>query len=323
MIAVRAASRLHFGLLSPGDGEPWPDLDGRAALPARRFGGVGLMVEEPSVLMHIEPASFWTAAGPMDERALCFAHEFRNSTPGLAPHAILVDRVPAGHSGLGIGTQLGLAVAKALAVATGHPDWGVLELARRVGRGRRSAIGIHGFEHGGLIVEAGKRGVEPVAPLLAREELPEPWRVLVILPQCGPGLHGAAEQMVFTGMKLAPAVTEALCRLVLLGMLPAIREGDCRVFGEAVYDFNARVGELFAAAQGGRYAHPRCAEVIAFLRVNGVVGVGQSSWGPALFAIVEDADRAEHLAALVRDRYGDSVKTWVTRPAGPASVTTV
>jgi hypothetical protein len=47
MSAVLTGSRLHFGLLSlpSADGRPtaWPDLQGDLTLPARHFGGVGLM----------------------------------------------------------------------------------------------------------------------------------------------------------------------------------------------------------------------------------------------------------------------------------------
>src|SRR5208282_5500231 len=95
----------------------------------------------------------------------------------------------------------------------------------------------------------------------------------------------------------------ALCRLVVLGMLPALVEADLEAFGEAVHDFNARAGETFAAVQGGIYASPRGAEIVAFLRRSGIRGVGQSSWGPALFAVVEDDDRARALAEALRARF--------------------
>src|SRR6185437_1004041 len=79
-----------------------------------------------------------------------------------------------------------------------------------------------------------------------------------------------------------PARTDVLCRLVLLGLLPALVERDADAFGEAVYEFNARVGEAFAPVQGGVYASARIAELVAFVRGQGVRGVGQSSWGPKI-----------------------------------------
>ena len=96
----------------------------------------------------------------------------------------------------------------------------------------------------------------------------------------------------------APATTSAaLSRLVLLGMLPALAERDLAAFGEAAHDFNARVGEVFAGVQGGTYSSPATAGLIGWLRGQGVAGVGQSSWGPGVFAVVGDEDVARHLAA--------------------------
>jgi predicted sugar kinase len=91
--------------------------------------------------------------------------------------------------------------------------------------------------------------------------------------------------------------------LVLLGILPALVEGDANAFGEALYEFNVKVGEAFAPVQGGIYAGPRIAERIAFVRGQAVRGVGQSSWGPTVFAVVADAERALELAAQLRQRF--------------------
>jgi beta-RFAP synthase len=306
MIRVRTASRLHFGLLSlPSAGdERWPNLHGEAVLPARRFGGVGLMVEAPGVEVAVAPAPAWSAEGPLAERALIFARRFAQTLP---PHRLVVEQCAPGHSGLGTGTQLALAVARALAVEAGRPDMDAAELARRVGRGLRSALGIHGFARGGFLVESGKRTDQAIAPLTARVEFPEEWRVVLVLPSEGEGQHGTEEQRVFDLLAerdQALAHADALCRLVLLGMLPALRERDLEAFGEALYDFNARVGEAFAPVQGGTYASAFIGELVAFVRQQGVRGTGQSSWGPTVFAITADAQQARTLADRVRSRFG-------------------
>jgi predicted sugar kinase len=86
-------------------------------------------------------------------------------------------------------------------------------------------------------------------------------------------------------------------------MLPALAEADLEAFGESLYDFNARAGEAFAGVQGGVYSGPRVAECVAFLRGEGVRGVGQSSWGPTVYAVVGDADRAADLLARLSRRF--------------------
>src|SRR5205085_5154101 len=130
--------------------------------------------------------------------------------------------------------------------------------------------------------------------LVAHAAFPENWRVLLILPEGGVGTHGPREREAFATLAAgaqSEAQTDALCRLVLLGMLPALAERNLAAFGEALYDFNRRVGELFRPWQGDVYAHPRTAELVRVLRSErGVRGVGQSSWGPTVFAVTT----AEH-----------------------------
>jgi beta-ribofuranosylaminobenzene 5'-phosphate synthase len=302
MTRVTAPSRLHFGLLSlPAAGpDRWPGLDGAPGPPVRQFGGVGLMVNRPGLAVRVEPAADWAAAGPLADRALAFARRVVDSLPAAErrPFGVTVDYAPAEHTGLGVGTQLGLAVAKAVAVESGHADWAAVELAVRAGRGERSAVGVHGFDRGGLIVEGGKGPGEAVSPLVARLDFPADWVVLLFSP-AGGTWHGGAERQAFAHLT-GPGPAETLCRVVLTGLLPAVASKDFDAFGEAVYELNARAGDAFAAAQGGRYAGPAAAALVARLRGLGVKGVGQSSWGPTVFAVVP-LDAAGEVRAQMPD----------------------
>jgi beta-ribofuranosylaminobenzene 5'-phosphate synthase len=300
MTRVTAPSRLHFGLLNlPAAGpERWPGLDDWPGLPVRHFGGVGLMVSRPGVAVRVEPAADWSGTGPLAERALGFARWVVSTLPAeeRRPFAVTVEHAAAEHTGLGVGTQLGLAVAKAIALETNHSDWSSADLAFRAGRGERSAIGVHGFALGGLIVEGGKLPHEPLSPLVARLPVPADWAVLLFTPPGDAGWHGGRERQAFARLAAvgpAPAETDALCRLVLTGLLPALAAADLDGFGDAVYELNARAGDAFAVAQGGRYAGPAVAAVIARLRAADVRGVGQSSWGPTVFAVVHRDQEAE------------------------------
>ena len=304
MIRVQAPSRLHFGLFSiPGEDRRlgnWPDLDGSLTIPARHFGGVGLMIDRPGIELTVMPAETWTAAGPSADRALGYAQRFCKALHVQQAFEISVHRCAPEHVGLGTGTQLGLAVARGIATATGQPRLTTTDLAWAVGRGRRSAIGIHGFAQGGLLVEGGKPAaneVEPfeLSPLLCLAPFPAAWRIVLILPAGIRGEHGNREVQAFDQLARSardPRQTDAMCRLALLGMLPAIAGNDLEAFGEALYDFNRRAGEWFRPWQGGTYSHPRVAELVAALRRAGVKGCGQSSWGPAVFAVVASDEHA-------------------------------
>jgi beta-ribofuranosylaminobenzene 5'-phosphate synthase len=292
---VTAPSRVHFGLLNlpATDRDRWPGLDGLPGQPVRHFGGVGLMVDRPGLAVRVESAADWSATGPLADRALSFARNVVDTlTPAeRRPFRVMVEHAPAEHTGLGVGTQLGLAVAKAIAVETAQP-WSAAELAVRAGRGERSAVGVYGFDRGGLIVEGGKLPGESLSPLVAHTPFPTNWAVLLFTPAGDGTWHGGVERHAFARLAAgpSPAETEALCRLVLTGLLPALASSDLDGFGEAVYELNARAGDAFAAAQGGRYVAPAVAELVSRLRGLGVKGVGQSSWGPTVFAFVRAAE---------------------------------
>jgi beta-RFAP synthase len=313
MIRVTTPSRLHFGLLNvAADEGPWPDHQGRPALPSRRFGGVGLMVESPGVRLTARAAAEWSADGPLAGRALAFARRIGGqlrAEEGVdfpAQH-LHVEQAAPEHVGLGTGTQLGLAVGRALAEAWGlHVD--APALARLAGRGLRSALGVHGFERGGFLVEAGKRESGALPPLVARVPFPEAWRIVLILPRQLRGAWGGTEVEAFARLAGPPDLgrTDALCRLALLGMLPALLEQDWQAFGEALFDYNARAGEAFAPVQGGIYSHALVADVVTFIRGQGIAGAGQSSWGPAVFAVLPDQERALALASRLREHLRQS-----------------
>jgi beta-RFAP synthase len=318
MITVQAASRLHFGLLSFPYGPNWPDHLGQMILPARRFGGVGLMVQSPGIALQIRPAKSWSAQGPLAERTLAFArhfvcllgiadHKFSDTLRGLMspPQEIIVERSAPEHAGLGTGTQLGLAVARGLSEAWRLPVEAV-DLCLRAGRGGRSALGFHGSYHGGFLVEAGQTIHSRISPLVTRLLFPEAWRIVLVIPPWGVGRHGFEETEAFRQL-LAEGIPleqiECLCRLILLGLLPALVEVDFKSFGEALFAYNSLAGEAFAKFQGGTYASPRITELVQFIRSQGIAGAGQSSWGPTVFAVTEDQSQATDLARRVRETF--------------------
>ncbi len=63
------------------------------------------------------------------------------------------------------------------------------------------------------------------------------------------------------------------------------------------------VGDHFASAQGGRFASARVAAALARLEAEGVTCVGQSSWGPTGFAVVESEAVAAQAVALLEKEF--------------------
>src|SRR5262249_56859033 len=127
------------------------------------------------VVVRGRAAGWGEVEGMLASRAQVFALRFTASLPEAdrRPFQVLVERCPAEHTGLGVGTQLGLAVARALAEETGLGGLSAVELATRGGRGERSAIGGHGFDRGGLIVEPGEVPGEAISPLFTPGAVPD------------------------------------------------------------------------------------------------------------------------------------------------------
>lgn len=289
-VRVRTPARLHFGLFGWG-----PHT-------ARQFGGVGLMVDEPGLEVLVEPSRHWGASGPLAPRALAIARgvaeRLRDDGREAGPVRITTLRAPEAHRGLGVGTQLSLAVARVLTELAGTHDVPVTDLARMTSRGRRSGIGIHGFAHGGLIVDGGRGTSLDVPTLLFHQACPRDWHVLIVVPESEPGLHGPDEIGAFESLPpLCPESSGRICRLVLLGLLPAVIENDLDAFGRALSEIQEVVGSAFAPVQGGRFANPHSGALVARMRALGLTGVGQSSWGPTLYGL---SDRDERHREAIR-----------------------
>jgi beta-RFAP synthase len=295
-LRITAPSRLHFGLL-------------RLAQPAgRSYGGLGMMIDRPRVVVELSPAERWSASGPSAQQAQQFARRaFAScSAPPIRAVRIEVIEAPDPHTGLGSGTQLALAVAAGVRELCQAPARTIDELAASVDRGGRSAVGSHGFELGGLLWERGRLPHQTLGELQSRVEVPAAWRaVLATFPQLE-GLSGEMESRAFERLPPVPtAITQRLARLAEEQILPTAENDDFDAFATAVYEYGHLAGSCFATVQGGPFASPRIAAAVQRLRAMGVSGVGQSSWGPTIYAFapheetaLELIDRLESLEEL-------------------------
>jgi beta-RFAP synthase len=215
---------------------------------------------------------------------------------------VFVHRALPPHAGLGSGTQLALAVARALATLN-DIEADATELAHAVGRGERSAIGTWTFAGGGLVVEGGRRqGVRAGGPLLARLPFSPSWRCVLAVPDATRGIHGADETAAFAKLPPPPARdAERVAHLVLMSLLPALVESDLQTFGRALSEIQIITGRWFAPVQGATFAPGPSEELVRRMAEWGACGVGQSSWGPAVYGIVDGPDAAVELADRVRE----------------------
>ena len=313
-IDVKTPARLHLGMLSFGV----PGI--------RAYGGVGVMIDRPGVHLRMTRAmpaagDRFSATGPLADRAAAFARSCVEAwrLGDDAACTIEVVHVPDSHAGLGSGTQLGLAVAAGMrqlfrptAIQAG-PDGAIqfdtsaaVELARAVGRGRRSCVGVYGFSGGGLIVEGGRlvpadrasvdAATRAFSPLLARVHLPAAWRCVVFGMRDTVGLHGDAEKQAFASLPPVPReISAELSRIALMELWPAAAEGQFAEFSDALLRYGLLAGKPFEQASSCLPYARTMADLIDTLQALGTRGCAQSSWGPTVMACCESSSSAESL----------------------------
>lgn len=272
-LRVTAPARLHLGFL---------DLNGNLG---RRYGSIGLAVDAPATEIIASPADEFEATGPERERVVQLLKRCSEALGLKGRYKIEVKSAIPAHAGLGSGTQLALAIGSAIMSIEGlaiSPQ----QLGDLAGRGARSAIGIAAFENGGFIVDGGRGKADNPPPVLFQSPLPDDWRVILVFDRKAQGAHGDRETQAFAALPPFPdAQAEELCRLVLMQLLPGLKEADLATFGAALTRIQEIVGGYFASAQGGSpWTSPAVGKLIERLAQGGATGVGQTSWGPTGFA---------------------------------------
>lgn len=290
-VRIEAPARIHLGVL---------DLRRDSG---RYFGGMGVALSAPRVRLELRPADRLAVEGPSASLVERAAARHLRGLPGRDGARIRVAETIPRHAGLGSGTQLALSVGRGLDLLHGV-DRPPEELAARLGRGERSAVGTWTFARGGFVLEGGVADDDAVAPLLCRFGLPESWRVVLVRPPAPRGLSGDEEEDAFADLPPPdPETVGRVAHAVLMELLPAVATGDLEGFGRAARRVERATGEAFSSAQGGsRFAHEEIAEAVDALEGLGAVGVGQSSWGPTVYGFVEGEDAAGRAVEALRDR---------------------
>ncbi|WP_276272635.1 beta-ribofuranosylaminobenzene 5'-phosphate synthase family protein [Haloarcula litorea] len=286
MATVTTAARLHFG------------FQNLSLAHDRLYGGVGLALDEPRLVLAAEPAETVRCD---DDEAEPYVRRVVEALDVPGAEVTVRERFPR-HVGLGSGTQL--ALASLIAVARAHDlTADARTVAPRLGRGGRSGVGVAAFERGGFVVDGGhpteRFTAEPpaegdwdVPPVVSRHDVPARWRFLVIVPDSDPGQSGSEED---SSMRAAieradPGIGDEIAALLTRTLLPAIATRDRGTFGRAAARLGRLNGAWYADEQGGVYRPPAGDIIESLTGAPSVTGAGQSSWGPTVWGLT-DADR--------------------------------
>jgi beta-ribofuranosylaminobenzene 5'-phosphate synthase len=286
MPTVETGARLHFGF-------------GNLALAHDRlYGGVGVALSEPRTVVRAEPAPTVRCD---DSDAVPYVRSAVDLL-GVEGAAVAVETRPPSHVGFGSGTQLALACLVAVARAHGR-ETDPRGLAPDLGRGGRSGVGVATFERGGFVVDAGhpteqftssppEPGDWQVPEPIARHDVPDSWRFVLVTPDVPAGRSGDSEDesMRAAVERADPGVADDVAHLLVRRLLPAVADGDLGAFGRAVARLGRLNGAWYADEQGGVYRPPAGALVDRLSDCPAVTGAGQSSWGPTVYGVTREAD---------------------------------
>lgn len=296
---TRSVSRIHITLI---------DLAGELG---RVDGGAGVTLEEPKHIVSarvFEGRPWVDARGDVEGVAERCAREALKSLCRSCGAYVEVIESYEPHIGLGSVTQLCLATARSIAMSLGIDIEGY-ELARIVGRGGTSGVGVHAFRVGGFIVDGGHRypGEKssigpsdyvraPPPPLTARLEIPRGWGFALLRPRGARRIYGEREKRVFEEASSIPREEVwRVSHIVLMGLMPSVASGDLELFRRSVAEIQ-RLG--FKRVEWGHQDE----EVLRASRVLRERGLehGLSSMGPTIYIPCREGECSEISEELER-----------------------
>ena len=293
---IKTPSRLHLTLI---------DLNGALG---RIDGGVGLTIEKPSLTLQAESGNNGIEIVFEDKsHSEKLMNDYREKIENSANKMLEFLKINSGfkfnvketypaHSGLGSGTQISLAVGKII-LKLNNRDMTAPEIAKIVGRGGTSGIGVRAFDHGGFIIDGGHRIDEKPdflpssaskalpAPLITRYDFPEDWNIILAIPNVLAGASGPKEVNIFQKYCPIPLKeVQKLSHILLMKMMPAVVEADISSFGDSINQIqNIGFKKVELELQ-----HPLISTLIENMRYAGAAGVGMSSFGPTVYAITDN-----------------------------------
>ncbi len=335
MLEIRTGCRLHFGLMELAEGEPLR-FGGLGLMVSSPLLGLRISRTEnhQTDARRDRCYSVHTPPGPdASETArrigdVVQLHTDRQASTGsccLSSYHIEVFSALPLHNGLGTGTQLASAVAAGLeirsqidrqAVSTADPTWrpcseipelsDAQQLAQRAGRGLRSAVGLHGFLHGGLILDRG-HGPGDSPPDSARTvdtrsvAVPSQWRVVLVRPSPAKLVCGQTESEKLSQIGRSPNPNRSnMLDLAQQAMRSLGPDADLDHFTSLLTTYMRQAAEIFVPEQGGLYNGPQISLAVKLAEQAKLRGVGQSSWGPTVFGFASCQRAAVEAAEWLR-----------------------
>jgi len=281
-------------------------------------GGVGLMLDQPNVVLEVSNNAdefaiecnryYRESVHVINEKASKIFKLFHINNKNF--HFNLLRYYPS-HVGLGSKTQLSLAIGTAISKLK-DMDIPIEEITKMVERGGTSGIGWRGFETGGFIVDGGHdygigkekedflpssaSGSANPALTISRYNIPENWRFVLVIPNVKPGANGEEEVDVFKKNTPIPRdEVNEVSHQILMKMLPGVLRNDLKCFGEGL----KRIQSIGFKRIEISLQRQIVKDLLKLFEKIGVKAYGMSSFGPSVLGITDTDGEAEKLKKTV------------------------
>ncbi len=281
-------------------------------------GGVGLMLDQPNVVLEVSNSAdefaiechryYRESVHVINEKASKVFKLFHINNKNF--HFNLLRYYPS-HVGLGSKTQLSLAIGTAISKLK-NMDIPIEEITKMVERGGTSGIGWRGFETGGFILDGGHdygigkekenflpssaSGSANPALTISKYNIPENWRFVLVIPNVKPGAYGEEEVDIFKKYTPIPRdEVNEVSHQILMKMLPGILRNDLQCFGEGL----KRIQSIGFKRIEISLQKQIVKDLLKLFEKIGVKAYGMSSFGPSILGITDSAEEAEKLKETV------------------------
>jgi len=259
-----------------------------------RWGSLGFYIDKPKFRAAVELSDEEKYRGPPE--LLEYVRRAARAA-GASGFNVEVLESPPLHSGFGTGTQVLLSIYMAIKLLKGEQPEPAEEATLKLGRARHSGVGTLLFKYGGFVMDAGLPG-RPT-PLLTLK-VPSQWRFVIALPGMERGLSEEEEENIMDRKQWGNSESNiGFMAEGALRLAAGIARGDIDDALEGLRLVQRGTGILFSSVQGGEF-RGKLGELAAEAWRSRVI-LAQSSWGPAMYTIVENEYEAQGDVMLMRE----------------------